>query len=832
MFQKIRFANSVAGRRRLYLASIFIIMVFTVVWLNTGFAVSSAFSSHKPGRGANVEANPNVSVYVKHAYKLDASSVSATLNGTAVAAAFQYKGFWSEDYDTAELTYIVTDEKEGTISFEAKNLQDGLQTVWVSIRGTDGTVLEEAWTFNVIQPPTIANVYPADRSMMTGLDKISAVITDNSAVNWEQVKLIVNGEAVNFNVDTAIGTVTYQADFPSKIYNVSLVAEDMVGNKRTHNWSFTVDRDAPIISNLRHFHDGMKITDGKLKFYVQLNDRVDIVDNVSLKLNGNPLTIEFRYAGEWSYDGDEYYIHSRKDAYVTYEGAVASGNHLLALYTEDVLGNKKEYLWSFSALKELVISKVAPVQYGVISLQPVISATVDAGPLESVSLQLDDVTVPHAYDSITGVISYTPPEPLIDESRYTVSLAVTDEFGQTANRSWSFYTNTGGLKDMADSNIASCTPCHSLYPFSGSAGPYEDVHSKKLSFGGTHNMNWDCANCHNYINVEAGCQQCHGDYLYTPPGYDYAPHGSTPTIRYQLTQFDVNYPIRIKENREMFDCALCHQPGVNITRKSGAALQTHDIPELHREPGGVCSACHSGILTREHAQPGRTGLDGNPVGCGTCHQSTATAVKTAISTKQRGCSSCHENAVQGTVHAEKHNTGLTGQCADCHGMNMMNETQYHNGDCYICHVTEDNTVQNAVLLQKESCFDCHTEAHGVYMYELRKDIPLYSGVDWGTPQAADIWAGEGWLPAELNDSAASMIFSSRAELDKDLMYGFYSQAMTDNGWTLLRSTYAAGSPYFELVYQKDRRYAAVWYFRGTVPNTDGSLGARLQIAYH
>ncbi|MDW7650618.1 MAG: hypothetical protein SCM57_04700, partial [Bacillota bacterium] len=384
--------------------------------------------------------------------------------------------------------------------------------------------------------------------------------------------------------------------------------------------------------------------------------------------------------------------------------------------------------------------------------------------------------------------------------------------------------------DMADSNIENCLSCHAVYPFTGSNGPFEDVHARKLKFGGDHSYN-TCDSCHDYITYSADCSQCHGGY-----DFAYAPHGSTPAIEYGPRNQDLYFPLRVIKNREMWDCIVCHQPGSKILAYDGQPyptrpVQHHDIPELHKAAESQCSACHARSLTREHARPERLTSLGAVIGCNTCHQGSDTTVVNAITTKQKDCNQCHQNAVVGTVHAEKHETGLQGKCAECHGMNMMNETQYHSGDCYICHVTEDPTVQDAVLRQSEHCFDCHSQPHGVIMTEVRGDIPLYGGVTWGVPQEASLWAEETWLPYELKNDASKIIFSNRVNLDMEHAYQFYTDAMLQSGWTLLGSQYEQAS-YFELSYQKERRYATVWLFNGSVPNTSGNLGARIQIAYH
>lgn len=1009
--------------------------VLLLVLMMTALASSSAFSGHSPGKSATVNiSNPTVSVYVKSTTNnnLNANSVTATLNGVPVTASILFKGYWESDYDTGELFYVITSQKEGTISFETTELVDGPHIINVSIKDTAGNVFSDTWTFTVAEPPKITNIFPMHQSELKSVGSVSATVNDNGSIDWNAGVMKINGSVVSFSIEG--NTVTHTRNFTSGTYQVSLTAKDTTGLTAQQSWSFLVDPNPPALTSLQSFTDGMKIVDGILRFSAQLNDAVDIKDNVSLLLNGTPLNIDFRYKGEWNYDGDEYFIHSRKEAYVDYQGAVSIGNHTLSLYAEDKLGNHRTYNWTFSVIdppqitnvspahqteqqnvssvsatildngsvdlstvqmqingsevnviiedttvthirnfssgtyhvnltvqdeigqtaqqswsflvdsnppdltslqyftdgmnlsdgilrfyaqlsdavdikenvtlslngtplnidfrfkgewsydgdiyfvhsrKEAyvdyeiavpngthalslyaedklgnhrtfdwtftvasppVISKKTPVAYGVKTLTPVISAKVEGlgaslDP-DQIILKFNGVTVEHSYNPENGIVSYIPTVPLENEGYYEVNLTVTDTTNFTTSGNWKFYINT--YPDMADSNINNCQACHDLFTFSGSAGPFEDIHGQRLSFFDDHSTPWDCERCHNYITVAADCQQCHGDVLNVTPEYSYAPHGSTPSIDYQLKNFEPNFPIRILNNREMWDCAICHQPGVDIPKKSGGSLNNHDIPELHKSEAASCNICHARSLTREHARDNRFDKNEGLINCNTCHTSAKENVLTAIASKNKTCNACHAFEDTGGAHAELHYVEYGLQCNDCHGDNMMLEQIYHQSDCNTCHTSTDPVVQNAILWQKDSCFDCHGEAHGVSMAVFRDDIPLYNEVVWGTPQVALIWSDDGWLPEELDNEGAKVIFSGRADLDKAAVHQYYLTEMTGMDWIVLENTYSQGNNYFMLKLQKDRRYAAVWFYYGSQPNTDGDTeqGARLTVVYH
>lgn len=258
-------------------------------------------------------------------------------------------------------------------------------------------------------------------------------------------------------------------------------------------------------------------------------------------------------------------------------------------------------------------------------------------------------------------------ESLENEAYHTVYIAASDISGISISKEWKFYTNT--YPDMKDSNISSCTACHPSNSFTGSNGDLENVHSKKLYFKGTHS-NSRCDNCHNYISVPAGCSQCHDN----PDGqFAYAPHGSTPTIKYQPTNVDSKMPIRVTENREMNDCILCHQPGSQVKGYVGyqaaltRLLNNHDIPELHKANEPDCTGSHAKSLTREHARDGRSDANGNPITCNTCHKSTNPVVVQAIKDKNTSCTTCDS---KDTAHKEVH-----AKCAGCHSKGSYEESR-------------------------------------------------------------------------------------------------------------------------------------------------------------
>ncbi|MCW3491153.1 cytochrome c3 family protein [Dethiobacter alkaliphilus] len=223
-------------------------------------------------------------------------------------------------------------------------------------------------------------------------------------------------------------------------------------------------------------------------------------------------------------------------------------------------------------------------------------------------------------------------------------------------------------------------------------------------------------------------------------------------------------------------------------------------------------------------------------GCAACH-STHAAISDNLLPDEgvtQLCYSCHDGA-RSNIIVPDHKVSYGAICIDCHTDSMVAEKERHyNNDCYGCHSSGDKTIFAATRLQKDSCFSCHSQPHDVYMASLRGDIPLYPNVQWSRPQNAEVWSGEAWLPSDVNDSNAEIIFSTRTELNPQDVLEYYSTNMSVAGWRLLESTYEETNFHFELKYSKGNRYALIWYFSGDDPNSEGSNpeGARLKMAYH
>ncbi|WML46060.1 hypothetical protein [Neobacillus sp. PS3-40] len=663
------------------------------------FAIDTNFTNHFPGKSATIKiSNPNISVDIKGTTALDSSSVTMKLNGESVIPKFKYKGRWIESGETR--VWVIDDYSVGTVSYNSSNLKDGQYTVEISIKDNAGNILNESWSFTVAEPPSISLVNPVNNSEQLRVSQISAVINDNTSVNWDSVKLKINNTYIDqskLTINKDNGTLSYDNIFADGSYTASLETKDLSGNFNIYPWSFVVDSNPPELTSLQYFQDGMNILDGNLKFSAQLKDLTDINVNVALFLDGNPLQRSLKYKGYKNYYGD-YIITSRKEAVVSYGGIVPNGSHTLALYSEDKLGNQITRQWNFTVSAKPLISNETPNTYGEKNMRPVISAIVKSpnGMIsgESIVLMIDGEKVNHTYDETSGMVSYTPSEDLENEKFHTVTLTVKDNTDLAVTKEWKFYTNT--YPEMSDSNIENCLTCHQTYQTT--TKNFEDVHRNKLKFNGTHSDN-DCEKCHNYITVPADCQQCHN--ASDPISGPLAQHGSSPSIKYQVKNNDTSKPLRVIENREMWDCIICHQPGSGI---GGGSVPSHDIPELHKSTGDAsCTTCHAKSLTREHARDGRTDQNNNAITCNTCHKSSNPKVVKAIADKNTACSSCHTNL----DHESLHTSQLEDNCSGCHNKVLSTEHVKRGQTCDTCHKSTDQKVITAITNKDKTCSACH-----------------------------------------------------------------------------------------------------------------------------
>lgn len=821
--------------------------VFDFAWSYIVQTTGPAVSSLAPAQGATVEAtSATISFTVNDPNLIADTGFYIKVNGKAVSSGIQYPSHWVED--TCNGGYWVIDRyDQATITGTVTGLGDGQQVVEVMAMDKLGNKEVKTWTFNVAVGPKFTEMSPANNAETAAIPGISVKVRDaNNAVNPGSIVLKINDVTVAHGFDPVTGIISYTGNLAEGKYTANVSASDEAGNQGSSAWSFTVDTTPPVVKvypvyssgvngQYTEFRDGMAITDGKLGFRAELTDKVDISPDTRLALDGVPLNAQIRYEGFTDSCTGNWLVTSKKKVHVSYDGIITDGPHKLTLTGRDILGNTATYSWTLNVESKPVISEWKPVTY-LSELSPVISAKVadiNTGIDPSlVIMTLNGQTVAHSYNPVTGLVSYTPAGALENESYHTVFLRVSDLGGLVTETSWKFYVST--YPDMADSNMVNCSSCHSYDP--NSAIPFQNVH-KKISFYGSHSSN-RCDACHTYITYPADCLQCHGD----EGGGDDAPHGSSPGIKYGLKNYDRTFPVRVTQNREMWDCIICHQPGSPVKgwywgyTQPNRVLNNHDIPELHKVPESGCNECHARSLTREHARNGRTDNSGNPVNCNTCHLSAETAVKNAIVGGDKNCTSCHSVA----DHQEMHDSGLDSNCQTCHSGSLTTEhignstTAGNNYSCDTCHANTGKAVKRTIAADNRNCSGCHQQGHNLFFLgKVPEDIPLYTGFRWTTVMEASVFMGDPGFPAGY-DTGQVVMSDRRSDLTADGIWSFYNEQLAANGWTLVSQAPPAGVQVFTAEFMKGSRYLTVRGYNTVNAEGSGAInssGYRIEIWY-
>ncbi len=807
-------------------------------------------TSVSPADGVTIgSTSPNILMLVKDDFdNLNEKTVSMKIDSLAVPAKFTYKGTYSQDSCTGITYYTISSYKEGTVAYQPTGLADGRHTVEVSIADVNGNVLTKQWSFTVGSKPTFSNYTPVTGTEAKTVTGISVKVSDDTGINPQSIELLVNNTKVTHTYDAATGLISFNNTYGQGSYKVWVSAADTSGNIATATWSFVVSTQPPTITATpigdrwpyTEFKEGLVITDGTFKFRATITDVVDITPDTTLKIDGQVVPADILYEGAYDSCGSgTYYIKSKKTVYVNYSYVIPDGPHSVEISYSNIYGAADSKKWNINVVTKPTITDWQPTNY-ISKFRPTISAVVkdvNTGiDVKTISMAVDGQSVNYTYDQTTGRITFTPPDNLANESYHTVSINVKDLGGLESSITWKFAINT--YPDMADSNISNCTSCHQLYGTAGYyRGDFERVHARKLSFGGTHSSN-DCGQCHGYITYPQECGQCHGD-----PDSDYSGpmgHGTQTEVKYSVANTVQYQPIRVTQNREMWDCIICHQPGagtlgtvgyyVNPTR----LLNNHDIPELHKAPVSDCTKCHAQSLTREHARDGRKDKAGNPITCNTCHMSSDPAIKNAITNHQKNCETCHVQA----NHEAVHSSGLDSNCRKCHNPGLTVEhisnstTAGKNLDCKTCHTNQSRQVVRSIGTGNLNCAGCHSKGHNmIFIDKVPADIWLDPQFKWTTSMEAALFMGDTGIPSGYENGQV-VLTNRMKEVSVDQVWAYYKDNMSAAGWNLQSEAPGAGTTRFEATYYKDGRFVTILCYTTQERNGAGTAnGTRVEVWY-
>lgn len=256
---------------------------------------------------------------------------------------------------------------------------------------------------------------------------------------------------------------------------------------------------------------------------------------------------------------------------------------------------------------------------------------------------------------------------------------------RSADASWGFtQVLPGGAREMAPTAETACKGCHSsvddTLAFKETHWIRDQYWAEPAMIIGPHYGPNTCANCHAWGNswgaapvygawglkwTEASAQEllgtepisfqqrgttryfdrtggncsaeCHGVAAYSVIDYHrlapenhprMAPRGTPPWRAYVYNNYDDATKYEVPDARYRYDCLHCHQ-GVKGSQTLRYPIDqdlklAHDLVGDHESAlpsANFCAGCHSRVLTREHAAPGRVTSSASPVECSSCHES-------------------------------------------------------------------------------------------------------------------------------------------------------------------------------------------------------------------
>ncbi len=307
--------------------------------------------------------------------------------------------------------------------------------------GTPDTVII---TINDTTPPFAFNKIPANGSSIYNTTPLISVnITDNaSGVNLSSIVMTVNDTIVDIaNTTIAGGYMVYnQTVTPftqTQVVNVTVNATDNNSNFMSYNWSFTVDGNAPVLTDTAANpqtieSNGIETT----TLSVNVTDDISEISSVTINLSsiGGEANVEMQNSS------GNYWINTNATG-------VGNGTFYLPINATDNAGNSNTSVNITLYVNDTIsptLSNNMPA-IGTSSLTPTISINAtDIGSginISSANMTVNSVEVLLANTSyaFTYNFSNTTTTPYNHGDAVNVTFNVSDNEGHTSNDSWVFY---------------------------------------------------------------------------------------------------------------------------------------------------------------------------------------------------------------------------------------------------------------------------------------------------------------------------------------------------------------------------------------------------------
>jgi len=358
--------------------------------------------------GDNVKtAYPTITAAYSDETGIDLSSVVLTLNGAVLTDA---------TVTPSKVSYTPTSPLKAGVVY----------TVKLSLKDTTGVASEKTWTFKLEQDaPSVTDVTPPSATVdKTGMPVISAKFNDGdgTGINKDSVKLTIDKVAVDALVTDK--SVSYKpATVLSKgKHTAELTVADVAGNVKVQSWEFSIEEDAPVITDVLPAGDintEMPVLSAK---FSDAGVGVDL-KSVTMTLNGELVSAT---VGEGNV------------SFAVTEPLKPNVGYVVGVRVVDKAGNVATASSNFKLeTTKPVISGMLPTGT-VNSIDVAISANYsDTGSgidIKSALMKVDGVVVP-ANASASG-IAYRAQK--LTRGDHTVYVEVSDKFGNAFSQTWSF----------------------------------------------------------------------------------------------------------------------------------------------------------------------------------------------------------------------------------------------------------------------------------------------------------------------------------------------------------------------------------------------------------
>ena len=591
---------------------------------------------------------PVISARLSDLYSgIGTSSISLTLNGAAVTPALYAV---SGDANSFDVVYTVQTP-----------LSDGAYDVILSFKDKGGIAGNKSWSFTVQSVntgPTVSSLAPAAGTTVNGMYiYFSASLNDGDGIlSGSQSLSFVTREG---NTVTVTPNLTYVDGTSETQAKVSYTIDKFLDGARQltfsvkdkHNMASTVSWEVYQIGD-KPYALSKSVSPASLQptITARMTDKGSGVDpsTIAMTLNSTPVDCTITMV-----DTDTYDV-----TYVPPAPLPENAKYTLEVTCRDRAGNLGSTTgvnpWSFYLAIPPVSSNITPADKSIVVTEtPNISIhyfAEDGIDTSSVRLMVDWVTVTPEFNITNGGkdVDVTYPAYLPPGQHYVTCL-IKDNMGtESVWDQWTFEQQLpAGVRDMDYTNNTTCTHCHIST-------------TDMTAWNNLHHVGWWHADeSHPNRDHPTTCEFCHGpgysgpNYYITSPatGCGVRCHSGGPRQEVHGTISSYNFGGRenaayygLNAPRQFADCVYCHQGRkgsesiVNFpfkyisSNKNNSMVTEHDLLNDHRVSGmaGSCKACHSDTLTREHVKAGRTDLQGNPITCETCHNSSDSTIRNAI----------------------------------------------------------------------------------------------------------------------------------------------------------------------------------------------------------